>query len=102
MVPQTQFIVVWGKIPLNQDMFYIYVLMGAKSRLYIGRSDNLKRRLSEHKDGKVWTTKRMLPVKLIFYEAFVEKNDAIRRERYLKTNQGKKGLKLIARDSLKI
>jgi len=82
-------------------MFYVYVLMGVKNKLYVGRSDNLKKRISDHKDGKVWTTKRMLPIRLIFYEAFLKKSDAIRRERYLKTNQGKKGLKLIIRDSTK-
>lgn len=82
-------------------MHYVYVLMGAKDRLYIGRSNNLKRRFEEHQNGKVWTTKRMLPVKLIFYESFIEKSDAVRREGYLKTNQGKKGLKLIIRDTIK-
>ena len=65
------------------------------------KSDDLKRRLKEHLAGKVWTTQRMLPVKLIFYEAFLAKGDAIRREKYFKTSKGKSSLKQIIRDSLK-
>ena len=83
-------------------MFYVYVIKSDRnSRLYIGRTDDLKRRITEHKKGKVWTTKRMLPIKLMFYECFSNKENAIRRERYLKTTKGKSTLKLMLRDSLK-
>jgi len=83
-------------------MFYVYVLQSELGRFYIGRTDDLRRRYKEHQLGKVWTTSRMLPVKLIFYEAFLSKTDTIRRERYLKTSKGRSSLKLIIRDSCKI
>ena len=79
---------------------YVYILKGRLSKIYVGRTDDLKRRYEEHKQCKVWTTSRMLPVKLIFYEAFLSKNDAIRREKYLKTNKGKSTLKLMLRNYL--
>ena len=83
-------------------MYYVYVLQSLKNRrLYIGRTENLKRRLREHKAGKIWTTKRMLPIRLIFYEAFLSKQDVIRRERYFKTAKGKSSLKMMLRESLK-
>ncbi|OIO18285.1 hypothetical protein AUJ29_00155 [Candidatus Kuenenbacteria bacterium CG1_02_38_13] len=82
--------------------YYVYVLFGRSNKLYIGRTNDLERRYNEHKQGKVWTTSRMLPVKLIFYEFFLSKNDAVRRERYLKTNKGKSTLKLMLRDYLNI
>ncbi len=82
-------------------MHYVYVLQDSlNARLYIGRSDDLKRRLREHAAGKVWTTKRMHNPRLVFYEAFQGKEDAIRRERYFKTSKGKSSLKQIIRVSL--
>ncbi len=69
--------------------------------MYIGRTDNLKQRYNEHILGKVWTTRRMLPIVLVFYESFANKKDAIRRERYLKTNKGKSTLRMMLRHSLK-
>ncbi len=84
-------------------MYYVYILLSIKgTRLYVGRTNNLKRRIDEHKLSKVHTTKRMLPIKLIFYEAFLAKEDAIRRERYFKTTKGKSSLRQIIRESLMV
>ena len=69
--------------------------------LYTGRSDDLKRRIEEHGLGKVTATKNRRPLKLIFYEAFSCKSDAIRRERYLKTSKGKTTVKTMLMESLK-
>jgi putative endonuclease len=81
-------------------MYFVYVLKGAKDRLYVGRTSDINRRWQEHIKRKTWTTSRLGWFELIFYEAFKSKSDAIRRERYLKTSKGKKGLKLILRESL--
>ncbi len=69
--------------------------------LYTGRSDDLKRRIEEHELGKVTATKNRRPLKIIFYEAFSCKSDAIRRERYLKTSKGKTTIKTMLIESLK-
>jgi len=50
--------------------------------------------------GAESTTKRYLPVELIFYETFTNKNDAQRRERYFKTSKGKTTLRLMLRETL--
>jgi len=85
-----------------KTMFYVYLLKSQqKNRLYIGRMGNLKRRLREHQSGKVRSTKKLLPIELVFYEAFKHKKDAIRRERYFKTSKGKSSLKQIIRESIK-
>ncbi len=82
-------------------MFYVYVLKSKlNGRLYTGWSSDLRRRLKEHLSGKVWTTKRMLPIELIFYEAYCSESDSKRRERYFKTSKGRKSLRQIIRDSL--
>jgi len=82
-------------------MYYVYALQSLKDKkLYIGYSSDLRRRLSQHKFGGSISTKRRLTFRCIFYEAFVAKEDAKRRERYFKTNNGKKALRLILRRSL--
>jgi len=82
-------------------MHYVYVIKSERNnRLYIGRADNLKRRFQEHLEGKAWTTYRMLPIVLIFYEAFSNKKTAVRREKYLKTSKGKSALKMMLKESL--
>jgi predicted GIY-YIG superfamily endonuclease len=40
----------------------------------------------EHSEGKVYSTKRMLPVKLIYYEAYRSKDYAYKREKSLKAH----------------
>ena len=83
-------------------MYYVYVLKSMKdSKLYLGRTDDLRRRKHEHDNGKVSATKYRRPLKLVFYEAYVSKEDAVRRERYFKTTKGKSSLKMMLRKSLK-
>ena len=56
---------------------------------YVGFTKNLKLRFEKHKDGFVESTKDRRPLKLIYYEACLNKNDADRREKYLKPYHGK-------------
>jgi putative endonuclease len=79
-------------------MFYTYILHLSNNNLYAGSTDNLKRRYYEHINGKVESTKNLRPLKLIFYEAFSNEKDAERRERYFKTDKGKKMLKVMLRE----
>lgn len=60
---------------------------------YTGYSDDLKRRFAEHSSGAVNSTKYRLPVKLVYYEACCDQQDALHREKYLKTAWGKRYLK---------
>lgn len=62
-------------------MYYTYILHSEKdNKLYIGFTSDLKQRYKQHCAGKVFATKGRLPLKLIFYESFTEKEDALRRE----------------------
>ena len=80
-------------------MYYVYVLQSEKDHLlYIGFTTNLDSRILRHQNGESPATKFRRPFKLIFYEAYIEKNDALRREQYLKTTKGKTMLKLILKD----
>jgi putative endonuclease len=74
-------------------MYYVYVLQSVKDRkFYTGYSADLKGRFEEHKRGKVASTKKRLPVCLVYYEACLDERDARHRELYLKTHHGKQFL----------
>ncbi len=78
--------------------FYVYVLESLKNGdRYIGYTSNLKKRIEEHNQGKSIYTGIRKPWKLIYFEGCTDMQDAKRRERYLKTHQGRKflGLRLI-------
>lgn len=79
--------------------YYIYVLRSlTDERLYIRYTQNLRKRLYEHRAGLVQSTKSRLPLELVFYEAHRNKYDGLRRERYLKTSKGKTALKRMLRE----
>jgi putative endonuclease len=71
-------------------MLYNYILYSLKDKkFYTGFTKNLKLRFEQHKKGLVESTKNRLPIKLIYYEACYNQNDATHREKYLKTYHGK-------------
>ncbi len=75
-------------------MYYTYVLQSSKdSQFYTGFTKDLKLRFEQHNKGLVESTKTRNPLKLVYYEACIRKEDAIRREKYLKTYLGKMFLK---------
>ena len=75
-------------------MYYVYVLKSSRDKnFYTGATNNLKRRLTEHNTGKNISTKARIPLKLIYYEAYLMREDAEAREKFLKTNLGKRFLK---------
>ena len=66
-------------------MYYVYVLQNKKRNyIYVGTTGNLENRLSEHNRRKVIATRRYVPLKLVYYEAYLHKGDAIDRESKLK------------------
>ena len=74
-------------------MFYVYVLHSIADRgLYIGYSADLKNRLSEHKRGASRATCYRGPWKMIYYEAYFNRQDAEGREPYLKSGGGRRFL----------
>ncbi len=71
-------------------MYYTYVLQSQKdSKFYTGFTQNLKLRFEQHNNGKVESTKDRRQLKLLYYEACLDRNDATQREKYLKTYHGK-------------
>jgi len=75
-------------------MYYTYVLRSKKNRqLYTGYTEDLRKRFNEHNSGKCTYTKGRRPYELIYYEACLNEQDAIKREKYFKTGIGKHFIK---------
>jgi len=80
-------------------MYYVYFLFLNNGKVYKGFTTDLKRRINEHQIGKVVSTNNKKPI-LIHYEAYLVKTDAERREKFLKTTEGRRLLKLQLKDLL--
>ncbi|MBU6323668.1 MAG: GIY-YIG nuclease family protein [Patescibacteria group bacterium] len=66
-------------------MFYVYVLRSeADGDLYIGSTNDLRRRFREHQEGKSFSTSFRRPFRLAYYEAFSDETEARDREWSLK------------------
>ena len=75
-------------------MFYTYVLMSGRDKeFYVGFTKNLEQRFDEHQKGRVSSTAQRLPLKIVYYEACLNENDAIAREKYFKSGFGRRFLR---------
>ena len=75
-------------------MFTVYILRSLKdNKRYIGFTENLERRIQEHNNGFVKSTKNRRPLKLIHFENFEDKQEAQNKERFYKTGLGRESLK---------
>lgn len=74
----------------HYKMYYVYVLEEATmKKLYIGYSSDLKSRIKAHTSKQVISTKHG-EYKLIYYESYLNKADALGREKFLKGGSGRK------------
>ena len=75
-------------------MHFVYILESETTRTwYIGYTINIEQRLDAHNDGKNVSTSHGGPWKLIYYEAYLEKMDALGREKFLKSGAGHRFVK---------
>ncbi len=83
--------------------YYTYILQSLKDKsLYIGHSSDLKKRIKKHNLGENSATKNHILYKLIFYEAFLNRIDSKNREEYLKSGYGRKTIKVLLHNYLKL
>ena len=70
--------------------YYVYILQSEKDgKFYTGYTKDLKLRFEQHQKGLVESTKNRHPLKLIYFEACINQQDATQREKYLKSYHGK-------------
>lgn len=74
-------------------MHFVYVLKSLRDNgWYIGYTEDVERRLQDHNAGKNDSTRPRKPFTLIYYEAYLNKMDALGREKFLKSGSGRKFL----------
>ena len=75
-------------------MFTVYVLKSEKNgKRYVGYTGkSAAERLREHNTGSSTYTRQNCPFVLLYTEQYVEKREAMKRERYLKSGQGRRFL----------
>lgn len=77
-----------------ENFYYVYILQSeVDGKNYAGYTKDLKSRLQAHQKGEMMSTKHRRPLKLIYYEACLSQEDALKREKYFKTHYGKMYLK---------
>jgi putative endonuclease len=75
-------------------MHYVYVLHSQTDcGLYIGYTADLRRRFDQHQSGLARSTAHRRPWRLIYYEAYLEEEDARGREKFLKSGAGRRFLR---------
>jgi putative endonuclease len=76
------------------QFYYVYILQSElDSNFYTGYTKNIELRFEQHYKGQVESTKSRRPLKLIYFEACLNQQDATHREKYLKTHYGKMFIK---------
>ncbi len=75
-------------------MYFVYALRSrVDHHFYVGFTRQLEIRIQQHNSGRVESTKRRSPLDLVYYEASLNLQDALHREKYFKTTYGKRYLK---------
>ncbi|HSL87254.1 MAG TPA: GIY-YIG nuclease family protein [Bacteroidales bacterium] len=78
---------------MNSDNFYLYAIVCHKeSRIYVGISQNVERRIQEHNSGKVSSTKYYAPWVLFYKEVAGKATEARKLEKHYKSAAGKRKL----------
>lgn len=78
--------------------YYVYILASLTGTLYVGLTDNLKKRMTEHKLGLVdGFTKKYKVDRLMYYEVFHDSEEAADREKQIKKYRREKKIALFAK-----
>jgi len=83
-------------------MYYVYALYSLKDKkFYVGFTGNIKLRYKEHINGEVKSTKFRRPLKLVYFEAYINEINARKRELFYKSGRGRETLHKILEETLK-
>ena len=76
--------------------YYVYVLISKKDgSTYVGYTNDINRRIKEHNNGNVESTRNKKPFELIYFEGYKNNKLSINREMYLKTGWGRNYIKKV-------
>jgi putative endonuclease len=75
----------------SSSKFYVYILQSLRDfSFYVGQCEDMDHRLSKHADGQSKYTASKLPVRLVYFEVFQSRSEAITREKEIKRKKSRK------------
>jgi putative endonuclease len=74
-------------------MYWVYVLKNSKNRTYTGHTGQLFSRVKKHKNGLSYWTSRFKEWRVVYYEKYKTRSEAMEREKELKSGKGRDELK---------
>lgn len=76
---------------MTSQRFYVYILQSLKDfSFYVGQCDDLDYRMSKHFDGMSKYTSSKRPLRLVYFEVFKTRTEALKREKEIKKMKSKK------------
>ncbi|MGF2412096.1 MAG: GIY-YIG nuclease family protein, partial [Ferruginibacter sp.] len=70
---------------MKKEKFFVYILQSMKDfSFYIGQSNDLDYRISKHNDGMSKYTASKMPWRLVYFEMYESRTDALQREKAIK------------------
>ena len=75
----------------SNDKYYVYILQSLKDfSFYIGQCDDLDKRMSKHFDGMSKYTSGKRPLRLVYFEVYDSRTEALKREKEIKNKKSRK------------
>jgi len=80
--------------------YYVYILLSHHNgKYYIGSTRNLEDRIKRHNEGRSKYTKYGIPWELLYSEKYLDRSDAIKREKQIKRQKSKKFIEALVKTS---
>ncbi|NOY76954.1 MAG: GIY-YIG nuclease family protein [Calditrichaeota bacterium] len=79
---------------MDEGSYWVYVLELGNGRRYVGQTNNLERRLAEHRSGRSRFTRKYEVVRVLYREECGSRSEALKREKFLKSGKGREWLKV--------
>jgi putative endonuclease len=84
---------------MESERFYTYILQSLKDfSFYIGQCNDLDFRMSKHTDGMSKYTSSKRPLRLVYFESFKTRSEALKREKQIKKMKSRKYIKTLISD----
>jgi putative endonuclease len=81
---------------ISDEKFFVYILQSKKDfSFYIGQTNDLDARLSKHNDGLSKYSSSKMPWRLVYFEMFETRTEAIKRENEIKSKKSRKYIEVL-------
>jgi len=84
-------------------LYFVYILLSLKdNKLYTGFTANIRKRVKQHNNGEVESTWKRRTLILLYFEVYSNKEDALKREKYLKSGgRARRNIRIQLEESIK-